>query len=143
MRRKDHRLKNYDYSTANFYFITINTKNRKHIFGSIKNNEMLYNENGNLVNEILPNIFDNGKVEIICYQIMPNHLHMIVKINKDGIIKLENAISYLKSTISRKVICEKPLWDRGYYDRVIRDDQEYKNVYNYIINNPYREKYQW
>lgn len=142
MKRKEHRLKTYDYSKANFYFITINTYKKQNIFGKIENNKMLYNDIGKLTNEICCNIYDNVKIKMICYQIMPNHIHFIIELIKDGDIKLANAISYFKSTISKKVKL-KSLWDRGYYDRVIRDEKEYQNVFNYIINNPYRDKYKW
>ena len=142
VRRKEHRLKYYDYSKSNYYFITINTYDKKDIFGVIENDKMIFNDAGNKLNELVPTIFDNGKAEIVVFQIMPNHIHFILEIKKDGAIKLSSAIGYFKS-IATKELKIKPLWTRGYYDRVIRDEKEYNNEYNYIVNNPYRDKYKW
>ena len=138
-----YRLKYYDYSKSNYYFITINTYKKQKFFGKIVNNEMIYNNYGNLVVNAIDDIFVDKSIEVICFQLMPNHLHMILEFKKDGEMELKNAISYFKSSITKKIKNIRPLWDRGFYDRVIRDDKEYRNVYEYIINNPYMEKYKW
>lgn len=142
VRRKEHRLKFYDYSKSNLYFITINTYNKEDFFGIIENDKMILNDSGSKLNKLFTSIFDNGKADIIVYQIMPNHIHFILEIKKDGAIKLSSAISYFKSIVTKELGI-KQLWTRGYYDRVIRDEEEYYNVYNYIVNNPYRDKYKW
>jgi len=61
--RRSIRLKNYDYSQAGAYFITICTQNREHLFGEISNGKMLLNEYGKIVEnewlktpELRPNI---------------------------------------------------------------------------------------
>ena len=142
VRRKEHRLKFYDYSKANLYFITIDTYDKKDIFGVVKDDKMKFNSVGKLLNENYDKVFDNGKAEIVCFQIMPNHIHFILELKKDGDISLSSAISYFKASMTKKLGI-KPLWMRGYFDRVIRDEKEFNNVYNYIINNPYRNKYKW
>lgn len=142
VRRKEHRLKYYDYSKANLYFITIDTYDKKDIFGIVKDNKMVLNDVRKTLNDTYNSVFDNGKAEIICFQIMPNHIHFILELKNDGDISLSGAVSYFKSCVTRRIGI-KPLWMRGYYDRVIRDDREFENVYNYIINNPYRDKYKW
>lgn len=142
VRRKEHRLKYYDYSKANLYFITIDTYDKKDIFGIVKDNKMVLNDVGKTLNDTYNSVFDNGKAEIICFQIMPNHIHFILELKNDGDISLSGAVSYFKSCVTRRIGI-KHLWMRGYYDRVIRDDREFENVYNYIINNPYRDKYKW
>ena len=141
-RRKGHRLKFYDYSKANMYFITINTYNKQNVFGIVDNDKMILNDVGSKLNELFTTIFDNGKAEVMVYQIMPNHVHFILEIKHDGAIKLSSAIGYFKS-ICTKELGIKSLWARGYYDRVIRDEREYNNAFNYTINNPYRDKYKW
>ena len=93
--------------------------------------------------DISKNILDKDKAEFLCFQIMPNHIHFIIELKKDGGIELKNIISYFKSTVSRNIKKIKPLWDRGYFDRVIRDEKEYNNVVKYILDNPYRDKYKW
>ena len=143
MSKIKYRLKYYDYSKSNYYFVTINTYKKQKFFGKIVNNEMVYNNYGNLVVNTIDDIFVIKSIEVICFQLMPNHLHMILALKKDGEMELKNAISYFKSSITKKIKDISPLWDRGVYDRVIRDDKEYRNVYEYIINNPYMEKYKW
>ena len=143
MSKIKYRLKYYDYSKSNYYFITINTYKKQKFFGKIVNNEMIYNDYGNLVVNTIDDIFVIKSIEVICFQLMPNHLHMILALKKDGEMELKNAISYFKSSITKKIKDISPLWDRGFYDRVIRDDKEYRNVYEYIINNQYMEKYKW
>ena len=139
----NYRLKNYDYSQKNFYFITINTYKKSKYFGQIINNEMVCNRYGDIVLEEKDNIFDSNTIDIVCFQLMPNHLHMIVEFKVNGAIKLKNAVSYFKSYLTRKVKDINPLWSRGFYDRVIRDEKEFENVYKYILNNPYMDKYKW
>ncbi|MCZ8196750.1 MAG: hypothetical protein O9267_04015 [Flavobacterium sp.] len=80
----------WNYSNEGLYFITICTKNRKHLFGMVKNGEMILNENGKIVADCwkdLPNHYPN--IIIDAFQIMPNHIHCIVGIdntifNKDS-----------------------------------------------------------
>jgi REP element-mobilizing transposase RayT len=138
-----YRLKYFDYSSSNYYFITINTYKKEKYFGKIVNNEMIYNNNGKIVLSEKDIIFDKNVIEIMCFQLMPNHIHMIIELKKDGKIELKNAISYFKSILTRKINDIDKLWARGYYDRVIRNEKEYRNIYNYIINNPYMDKYKW
>ena len=80
VRRKEHRLKYYDYSKSNYYFVTINTYDKKDIFGVVENDKMIFNDAGNKLNELVPTILDNGKAEIVVFQIMPNHIHGIIVI---------------------------------------------------------------
>ena len=102
MGKLKHRLQHYDYSKSNYYFITINTYNKQKFFGRIVDDKMIYNKYGKIFLDEIANIFDNDKATITCYQLMPNHLHLIIELKKDGAIKLNNAISYLKSTITKK-----------------------------------------
>ncbi|MCX6146828.1 MAG: hypothetical protein NTW25_06195 [Candidatus Kapabacteria bacterium] len=83
-KRSTIRLKEYDYSQAGFYFITICTKDRENIFGAIENNEMLLNEFGIVINQIINELSNRFKNIIIDkYVIMPNHVHLIIQISKE------------------------------------------------------------
>ncbi len=78
-RRKSIRLKNYDYSNPNWYYITICSFNRKSIFGTIKKSKMILSNYGKIVAEnwkAIPNHFKN--VSLDYYVVMPNHLHGII-----------------------------------------------------------------
>ena len=77
--RKSMRLKNYDYSQAGLYFITICTQNRLHLFGAIVDEAMVLNDAGLMIeNEWLklPQRFNN--IEMQKYVVMPNHIHGII-----------------------------------------------------------------
>lgn len=140
-KRKNIRIKEYDYSSKGMYFITICTNNNKNIFGNIIDFKMIFNEYGNQLNEILIS-FNNEKYKIDYYQIMPNHIHFIVELKNNGMIDLSNVVSHIKSQ-STNLLQYKNLWQKNYYERIIRDENEYNNIVNYIVENPYREKYNW
>lgn len=81
------RLKNWDYGKNGAYFITICTGNREHFFGEIVSindeNKMCYNEIGMLANEFWAEIPKHFPfVELGNYQVMPNHIHGILIIDK-------------------------------------------------------------
>ena len=139
--RKNIRLKEYDYSSKGLYFITICTKDKKDVFGKIFNNKMIFNDYGNKLNDILMS-FKNDKYEIDYYQIMPNHIHFIVNINEDNLIDLSKVISQIKSKCTN-LLAYKNLWQKNFYERVVRDEKEYNNIVIYINENPYRDKYNW
>jgi putative transposase len=79
--RRSIRLKDYDYSQAGAYYVTINIQNRIYMFGDIVNHEMFLNEAGKMIDEqwiALPQRYSNLEMDV--YQIMPNHFHGITVI---------------------------------------------------------------
>jgi len=78
--RKSIRLKNYDYSRAGLYFITVCIENRYCLFGHIANDSMILNDAGNMIagqwNE-LNNRFPS--IALHEYVVMPNHFHGIIE----------------------------------------------------------------
>ena len=83
--RRSIRLKEYDYSAAGAYFITISAYNREPIFGEIVNGEMRLNECGRIAASCWDEIavhFPN--VELDAFIVMPNHVHGIIVIVVDG-----------------------------------------------------------
>lgn len=82
---KSSRVQGYDYSQNGAYFITICTKDKKHFFGKIKDNEMFFTEIGKIVDITLRKIPQQFKfVQLDEYIIMPNHIHVIIMINQDS-----------------------------------------------------------
>ncbi|WP_294774948.1 transposase [uncultured Eubacterium sp.] len=144
-KRKANRLPNYDYSQNGAYFITICVKDKEPIlskieFNSIYPNEIRLSKFGIIVaNEIL-NIekrFDNTKV--LDYVIMPNHIHLIIQLD-DCSCSLGQIIGSFKSiaTLQSKKIgySNDKLFQRNYYDHIIRNEDDYLTKSNYIKNNP-------
>ena len=76
--RRSIRLKGYDYASEGLYFVTICTQNRECLFGEIKNNEMILNDAGRMVEKWYNKTQDKFP-DIVCHEmiIMPNHFHCI------------------------------------------------------------------
>ena len=137
--RKNPRLENYDYSTPNYYFVTICTKNKSCIFGTITHP----NSYGEIAEQGLleiPAHFPN--VEIDKYIVMPNHIHAIIVLQK-GAKNLSTIIGQYKSYVTRCIHRENPkleIWQTSFHDHVIRNQNSYEHIWNYIDGN--RQKWQ-
>jgi REP element-mobilizing transposase RayT len=141
--RKNIRLKEYNYTQKGYYYITICTKNMSQQFGTLIDNKMVLNKKGEIVKTIIEEY--NKKSDDIkndYYQIMPNHIHLIIEFKKDLNKTISNVVSSFKSKCTRELKI-KNLWQRNFYERVIRNQKEYDNIVKYINENPYRDKYKW
>jgi len=86
-KRKRNRLKEYDYSNAGYYFVTICVNDKKDYFGKIINGDCVLNEYGKIVKQILENIpVKYPYVSIDYYVIMPNHIHIIIIIDPSNVV---------------------------------------------------------
>ncbi len=135
--RKPQRLKGYDYSNKNLYFVTICTHNKIHLFGNISE----LNDIGKIAeNELLkiPSHFDC--VQIDKYVIMPNHIHAMIAINhSDERPLLSTIVGLYKSGVSKRIHEFMPditIWQKSFYDHIIRDEQSYRSIWQYIEDNP-------
>ncbi len=135
------RLTNYDYSKNGLYYITICTLGKQILFGEINDGEMKLNEFGNIAQNQLNILTENYKDIIIeNFIIMPNHIHFIL-IKNDDKVKLGNIIAYYKYETSKKIneLNKEEfikVWQRNYFERIIRNEQELNNIIEYIYNNP-------
>ena len=137
--RKNIRLQNYDYSTSAAYFVTICTQDRKPILSSItlRDNEphVHLTETGRVVEKYLTNM-----PGLEAYVIMPNHIHFIIMIDEqdDAADKrsLPQLIRSFKTIVSKEAACS--LWQRNYYEHVIRSEKDMEGRMKYIERNPYR-----
>lgn len=146
-KRKQNRLVEYDYSTPNAYFITVCTKNRKNLFwmdvGTIidrPNNVPLTNL-GMIARqsiEDIPNYY--SAVSVDHFVIMPNHIHLLLQINTDADGRsmiaptVSTVVRLMKGTVSKQAGLS--VWQKGFYDHVIRNDHDYREIWNYIDGNP-------
>lgn len=153
------RLKDYDYSQEGAYFVTICTHGHKCLFGQIVDSTMQLNRFGNVVNKCwleIPHHFPN--VEVDAFVIMPNHFHGIVVIQDyRGEVTsptpkgaetaplqrhtLGQTIAYFKYQTTKSInqICHTPgnrLWQRNYYEHVIRNEHDLNDIRQYILDNP-------
>ena len=151
--RKRLRLEFYDYSQPGYYFITICTKERhqeilcsiEHTVGAIINRppRISLTSLGRIVDETIRAIPDHYPgISVDQYVIMPDHVHLILSfrhIGPDGRqiaapTPLPNVIQQMKRIISKQVGVS--LWQKGFYDHVIRNDEDLTNVRRYIRSNP-------
>ena len=161
-RRQSIRLKEYNYAQPGAYFVTIVSHLRKNIFGEIINGEMKLNQAGKIVDQTWRNIpghFPNATCEI--FIVMPNHIHGIIEIKNDQIVGARHAsplqsmgvngvkpgsvgaiIGSFKSAVTKqlhqnKIITQEKIWQRNYYEHIIRDEDDYQKIADYISTNPF------
>lgn len=132
-KRKNPRLKDYDYTLSGYYFITICTKEKKHYFGEISNGIMQYKDIGKIANEFIKKIDDIYKsIKLDKYIIMPNHIHMIIIVEETS-IQISRVIKQYKGYITKQI--KEPIWQKSYYDHVIRNEKDYLRIWKYIDEN--------
>jgi REP element-mobilizing transposase RayT len=162
--RKDIRLDGYDYSRSGAYFVTVCTNKKQCLFWEHQNKylpiteqpvgaasrrpqthrKIRLSEQGKIVKDELntiPSIYPNI-IFIPKYVIMPNHVHMIIVIDDGcGIGGRRNAaptisriMNQFKGCVSRK--CGFSVWQKSFYDRIIRNEHEYRAFWEYIETNP-------
>jgi putative transposase len=163
--RRSTRLKEYDYSQAGAYFVTIVTAGRQCLLGEIADTEMRLNKFGEIVRaewERGPEI--RREVELGAFVVMPNHFHGIVILSSsapDGADDVgatgrsplrpygppRKSLSVLmagfKSSVTKQINVTRnmpgaPVWQRNYYDHIIRNEKEMAKIWDYIDMNPSR-----
>lgn len=164
--RRSIRIKEYDYSKEGMYFITICTQDRKKILSQIDivNEDKINNCRGRscacpeikmylfgkIVEEQILNINDMySNIMVDKYVIMPNHIHMIIDIRAgtrpaptlNDIIRDFKSITTLKYIKHIKKKFDKRIWQRNYYEHIIRNEKEYWQICEYIENNPLKWKF--
>ena len=139
--RKSIRISNYDYSNIGIYFITICIKNRKNILSKIKKEKIILSQYGKIVEKYILTI--NAKYNYICihsYVIMPNHVHFLceIKAQKSSKFSYNATIPFVISNLKRLTNKEfrENIWQRNYYEHIVRNKIEYQKITEYIENNP-------
>ena len=134
------RLQGYDYSKSGLYFVTICTKDKQNIFGDIDQKQMRLSEHGTIAQNMLTKMLEklNEYIAINEYVIMPNHMHLIIQIKKDFKVKLGNLITHYKSLVTKEInkTCIVDIWQRNYYEHIIRNEKELYLIKQYIKDNP-------
>lgn len=146
--RKRNRKKGFDYSSEQIYFITICTNEKTHDFGYVANNCMVFSEQGKIAEEQIHWLEEQYPyVSIHNAVVMPNHVHILFEIDvRDESQGLKiKSISELtgayKTTVSKAIHLSGNTifkWQRSFHDHIVRDSNEYENIYHYISDNPAR-----
>lgn len=158
--RRSIRLKGYDYTSAGAYFVTVVTYQRDRLFGDITNEEMRLSGLGKVADECWRSIPEHfPSVELGAHIVMPNHVHGIIVIHDDGsgagdrgkgaamlrpnvkpgslgaiVRSYKSAVSYR----ANKELNMTAIWQRNYYEHIIRNEKELDNIWRYIESNPAR-----
>lgn len=163
--RRSIRLKGYDYALPGAYFVTLNTWRGEHLFGKIVDGKVQLSKYGKIVSacwDETPAHF--ARVEPDAFVVMPNHVHLIVILADDDLSRgtacraptdyapapmfgkpipdsLPTIIRSFKSATTKRINRLRdtpgaPVWQRNYYERIIRNKREWDAVRRYISNNP-------
>lgn len=155
--RRSIRLVEYDYSRTGAYFVTLVTKDRTPLLGEVVDCRMLLSDAGKVVFDRwlwLPTQYQH--VELDEFVVMPNHLHGIIWLSGPlagtgesrlaptdfGKRKPLGQLVGAFKTMSAKLVNvtlgtpARPLWQRNFYDRIIRNEPELNRIREYIRNNP-------
>jgi putative transposase len=141
--RSSIRLKEFNYSSSGSYFVTFVIKDRFPLLGEIIDARVKLNQFGNLVlNEWirLPQRFPGIEIDEVV--VMPNHFHGIITLTDskpDWILAV--IIGSFKSSTSRLINTFRksrgnPVWQRNYYEHIIRNEEDLNRIREYIRNNP-------
>ncbi len=148
--RKPTRLKNYDYSGNGYYFVTICTDNRREILSHIVGQGLAPAENrlsdyGKIAERQLLDLENRYTcVKIDKYVIMPNHIHAIIVIQNEAAgaspcPTLSDIVCVFKSVTTRLCKQKHPtdkIFQKSFHDHIIRNEKDYREIWEYIDNNP-------
>ena len=148
-KRKDIRLKNYDYSSSGGYFLTICTSERRNYFWANvgatigRPQDVALSSYGTIVDEAINNISSiYPAIDIDCYVIMPDHIHLLLFIRTDEYGRpmvaptMSRVVQQLKGYITKRIGCS--IWQKLFVDHVIRNREDYEEHVKYIYENPIR-----
>lgn len=148
--RRSIRLKGYDYSKAGAYFVTICIHQRLPLLGEIENGAIALTPAGEMVQTIwneIPSHYLN--VGLDAFVVMPNHVHGILILESNcnqSSMTLGDVVHRFKSFTTTKYrygVNQKQwqpfvgrLWQRNYYEHIIRNEESCDRLRQYITNNP-------
>jgi REP element-mobilizing transposase RayT len=145
--RKENRLKDFDYNQSGAYFVTICTNKRKNLFWSYvgaaigRPQDVPLSLCGRITDQTIKDVSSHyHAITVDHYVIMPDHVHLLLQIHSDSNGRplaaptMATVINQLKGTVSKKV--GFPVWQKGFYDHVIRNQADYNAIWEYIEDNP-------
>ena len=127
------RLGAFDYIGRHRYFVTFCTLNRRPLF-----------DDADLVASILSHFLAQAArfgCAILAYCFMPDHVHLLIEgLADDADMRAFVAIAKQKSGFDFAARDGHRLWQKGYYERVLRDEEPTANIIRYIVANPVRSR---
>ena len=147
-KRKPNRLWEYDYSTNGAYFVTICTQDRRKILSSIVGDGFpVPKPCGMIAEKLIAEIPEKyPTVSVDKFVIMPDHIHILLRFDCNSGTgnpspTLGNVIGWYKYQVTKQVNLQsnnknERVFQRSYYDHVIRNQRDYDEIWQYIENNP-------
>ena len=149
--RRPNRIPDYDYNQSGAYFVTICTQDRKQILSHIVGGGapaapvITLTKIGQIVQNYIISSNRIPGITIDKFMIMPDHIHLLVQVDESSSIGTSRApsptnmaIPHFVSTLKR--LCHREIgsviFQRSYYDHVIRNQRDYDEIWEYIENNP-------
>lgn len=133
-RKNSLRLKGFDYSQSNYiYFVTICTINALTPF---TNPEVAHG-----ILDSLNYLREREKISVYCYCLMPDHLHLLISLPESS-VSLSEVLKRFKSFTTkryREITTKKRLWQRSFYDHIVRREENLSQICEYILANPVRK----
>lgn len=152
--RRSIRMKGFDYSQPGLYFITICVHNKLCLFGNVIDGEMCLNKLGRIVEQEWLNTINVRKNDVALheYVVMPNHFHAVIELTNRMVVNDKGVcdtplrcspsktigaiVRGFKGAVSKNI--GRSIWQRNYYEHIIRNAHSYRLIIEYIINNPVR-----
>lgn len=152
--RKLPRLRGYNYSTPGAYFLTICTHEKRCLFGRISSNpenaetNVLLSPIGKIANDCLADLPSHySNISVDHWVIMPNHIHILIQIREERRphslrCDIPNIVGKYKASVTRRaqkeLLFHEKLWQSSYFDHIVRNQEDYSRIWNYISGNPSR-----
>ena len=147
-RRNSLRLAGYDYASAGFYFITICTHQRQMLFKAFVGADLCVRPSPDIIPlRWLVELERKYAVKIDAYAILPDHIHMILRIpDTYAGPPLPEMMQWYKAQTTNAMMQEvradrqppflRRVWQRGYYDHILRNKTDIQDTRQYILDNP-------
>jgi len=153
-KRSPLRLKEFDYSTSGAYFITICTKDRRNILSTVVGEGSPLPRlscYGKIVDVWIQKISEKYReIFVDSYIIMPNHIHLLLSVSNDGgrgdpSPTVNAAMGWLKYQVTKELnkmrgTAGEKIFQRSFFDHIVRNRDDYNEIYKYISENPIRWK---
>lgn len=146
-KRKQNRLQKFDYSLPNAYFVTICAEQKKSLFWTHTPaaiecpKDVPLSAYGKAVYRGICAIpVRYQMISVDNYAIMPNHIHLLLQIHSDvdgrpmAAPTISTVVNQMKGAVSKEI--GHSVWQKGFHDHVIRGEEDYREIWQYIEGNP-------
>ena len=146
-KRKANRIQGFDYGQCGAYFVTLCTHNRARLFRMDQTSSCQWESNRIIHKWVAETQNKYQNVHFDKYVIMSDHIHFLISFTEEAPgASLADVMRFFKTMTTNEYIREvkkgnlppfqQKLWQKSFYDHVIRNEQDYLETWEYIVNNP-------